>query len=537
MAAAPIDLDNPAELDRLALLHKLELFDTPPEEMFDTVTSLAAELCGQPTSLVSLVGEHRQYFKSRHGVDLAETPREVSFCSHAVDPSVHPIEILEVPDTHVDERFRANPLVTGDPHIRFYAGVPLRPTGDLAVGTLCVIGQTRSELSEHQRCMLIRLGALTEQLLRLRLMARMESMANTRADERETQYRYLADNTADMVLIHDPELEVRYSSPNVTEFLGYEQDEAWGLAAGRPVLDPEGRNVMMSALQTLGPHRPTVTCRVAAYRKDGTTRDVEVHSRAILEDGAPVEYHSVARDISHLLAYERELAVANRRLQDMVDQRTRLIRGIAHDLAAPLAAIRVTAESLTSQLTDGPMTAQAARLQGFALSAEAFAGDLRRVADPDNAEYALAPRQLPVRPIIERAVAQVAHIPDGNLTMRLDDVDAFIDPHALSRVVTNLVTNAGRHTPPGTPIEVSLTGSATTVTLRVADEGYGIPANQQSLLLEPYVATTKTGSGLGLAITRTLVEGSGGRLAIEANQPTGAVVSATFPATSGSVVE
>jgi GAF domain-containing protein len=232
MAAANTKETRVAEEQRLKLLSDLEIFDTPPEESFDTLTALAAELCGKPTSLVSLVGEHRQYFKSRHGVDLTETPREVSFCSHAIDPNAEPAELFEVPDTHVDGRFQSNPLVTGFPHIRFYASVPLRPTGNYAVGTLCVIGPERDRLTDRQRAVLIRLGALAEQLMRLRLMAKMESMAQDRAEQQETHYRYLAENTADMVLVHDEELVVRYMSPNVNVFLGFDPGETWGHKGG-----------------------------------------------------------------------------------------------------------------------------------------------------------------------------------------------------------------------------------------------------------------------------------------------------------------
>ena len=96
--------------------------------------------------------------------------------------------------------------------------------------------------------------------------------------------------------------------------------------------------------------------------------------------------------------------------------------------------------------------------------------------------------------------------------------------------------NANRHTPPGTPIEVTLTGTEKAVTLRVADHGPGIPIELRSLVLEPYVTTTATGSGLGLAISKALVEGLGGQLYISDNRPSGTVVSAIFPATSASVV-
>lgn len=532
MAAAESEEKARIEASRLSLLYDLELLDTAPEEAFDSLTELAAELCGRPTSLVSLVGEHRQYFKSRHGTDLTETARDISFCSYAIESSVQELDIFEVPDTHLDGRFRSNPLVTGDPHIRHYAGVPLRPTGGLAVGTLCVIGPESGRLDERQRRVLVRLGSLVEQLLRLRLIAKMEATAHDRAEKSEQHYRYLAENTADMVLVHDEDLNVRYISPNVREFLGYGPDEMWSSPGGRPVLTEEDNAILRSAVQSLTADQPTISTRVRGHRKDGSVTDVEVYTRAIFVNDEAVEFQSSARDIGHIVAYEEELKEANLKLQGMVDERTRLISGIAHDLAAPLAAIRVTAESLTSQLTEEPMVEQASRLEGFAQSAEAFASDLRSMIEPESAGYTLSPRQIQVRPVVERAIAQVAHVPDHNLSTFLDDVEAFADPQALSRITTNLLINANRHTPPGTPIEISLTASDDSVTLRVADGGPGIPIELRSLVLEPYVTTSSTGSGLGLAISKALVEGLDGQLYISDNEPRGTVVSATFPATS-----
>lgn len=123
------------EEDRLNALGKLDILDSVPEECFDRLTSLAANIFDVPIALVSLVDKDRQWFKSRHGLEAEETPRDLAFCAHAI-MSVQP---LIVPDTHGDIRFRDNPLVTGEPHIRFYAGAPLVTTVGFKLGTLCII--------------------------------------------------------------------------------------------------------------------------------------------------------------------------------------------------------------------------------------------------------------------------------------------------------------------------------------------------------------------------------------------------------------
>lgn len=123
------------DADRLQSLRALLILDTPPEERFDRITSFAAQEFDVPIVLVSLVDGDRQWFKSRVGLEACETPRDISFCGHAI---LSP-DTLVVHDARDDARFADNPLVTGPPHIRFYAGAPLTLPNGHAVGTLCLI--------------------------------------------------------------------------------------------------------------------------------------------------------------------------------------------------------------------------------------------------------------------------------------------------------------------------------------------------------------------------------------------------------------
>ncbi len=135
------------EAERLAELRAYGVLDTLPEQAYDDITYLASQLCDAPIALVSLVDEDRQWFKSRVGIDAAETERDVAFCAHAIND---PGELLVVPDAAADDRFAANPLVTDDPSIRFYAGAPLVTGSGNALGTLCVIDTRPRELDEQQ---------------------------------------------------------------------------------------------------------------------------------------------------------------------------------------------------------------------------------------------------------------------------------------------------------------------------------------------------------------------------------------------------
>ena len=136
-----------SETERQRELDSYRILDTVPEQAYDDLVKIASAICGTPMGTVSLIDRERQWFKARHGVDAEQTPRDVSFCAHAIN---HPDNLFIVHDALADERFFDNPMVTGDPNVRFYAGAPLvTPTGH-AVGTLCVIDQQPRTLEPFQ---------------------------------------------------------------------------------------------------------------------------------------------------------------------------------------------------------------------------------------------------------------------------------------------------------------------------------------------------------------------------------------------------
>jgi len=147
------------ESQRLKTLRDLRLLDTPPEERFDRVTRLAKQVFGTSIALVSLVDADRQWFKSRQGLDAEQTHRDISFCGHAILDD----EIMVINDAVIDERFCNNPLVCGDPNIRFYAGCPLAAPDGSRVGTLCIIDEQPRELSVEQFQLLRDLGRMVEE--------------------------------------------------------------------------------------------------------------------------------------------------------------------------------------------------------------------------------------------------------------------------------------------------------------------------------------------------------------------------------------
>lgn len=228
MQAAPLP-DN--EAARLIALAETGLLDSGHEAVFDAIVALAASICDVPMAAISLIDRDRQWFKASFGIDAAETPRDQAFCAHTI---VQP-GVMEVGDAAVDVRFRDNPLVLGDMHIRFYAGMPLVAAGGHALGALCVIDRAPRQLDATQRRSLGYLTKVVERLidahrdaLRQREALRDAEMQARRAERR---LQLIADNIPAAVSIIDREHIYRFNNA------------AYERAIGRPLADITGRSV------------------------------------------------------------------------------------------------------------------------------------------------------------------------------------------------------------------------------------------------------------------------------------------------------
>ncbi|MCY0146281.1 diguanylate cyclase [Hoeflea sp. G2-23] len=167
------------ETERLAKLQKYTILDSLPEAAYDRITRLASHMLKVPIALVTLVDSDRQWFKSKVGIDVQETPRDISMCAHTIcRPDVFVVE-----DTTLDERFRDNPMVIGEPGVRFYAGAPLNASDGLILGTLCVADRVPRTLSEMEKSLLVDLAAIIADALETRLLLERAEKAENRLSD------------------------------------------------------------------------------------------------------------------------------------------------------------------------------------------------------------------------------------------------------------------------------------------------------------------------------------------------------------------
>ena len=286
MQSAPKTADESLRLDTLA---SLEILDTPADPVLDGLVRAAARLIGCPISLVSLVYERRQWFKARQGLGAQETPRELAFCAHAILQT----ELFEICDAREDVRFSDNPLVTGEPHVIFYAGVPLRVDGH-AMGTLCVIDHQPHRLTTEQRSLLLDLARSAEHWL-------SSQQTHLKLERADADRRNLFDHMGDGMLLLDRNFRVLEANRSTARMLGHSPDELRRMRLHDLLPASEHTRLTRTALHVLKGVERLADWQV--LRRDGSSFMAEVSTRVVDEQRFVV----VLRDITQRHAQEQEV--------------------------------------------------------------------------------------------------------------------------------------------------------------------------------------------------------------------------------------
>ncbi|RVT85098.1 PAS domain S-box protein [Inhella crocodyli] len=269
--------------------------DSAAEREFDALVAIASAVCNTPISLISLVDDRRQWFKANVGLPgVTETPREVAFCAHAIQGDA----LFEVPDATQDARFADNPLVTGQPDIRFYAGEPLRLSNGARVGTLCVIDRSPRVLDEHQRTVLRHLSVAAVQALEGRHALRALQRAREALRAAESRFGGLTQVAPVGVFAADAQGRAIYTNARWRSIYGLSDDQALG-DGWASTLHPDDRDTVFAAWRDAVAARRELDLSFRIQRPDGNLRRVHCRARGLRgEDGELSGYVGSVEDVT-----------------------------------------------------------------------------------------------------------------------------------------------------------------------------------------------------------------------------------------------
>ena len=297
------------EAERLQALHSLNILDTLPEDEFDSLTELASYICGVPISLISFIDADRQWFKSAKGFDKSETSRESSFCAHAINS---PDELMEINDADKDERFEDNPLVTGDPHIKFYAGVPILDENKLPLGTICVIDTKPHKLNKKQKRALSALAVQASTLVQLR----SQSIAF-----RQNQLRYsdVFNSVDDIIFELTKDWQFEFVNKKFTDLAGYTPEELRDIFYWDLIKKGHKSRVIEYYRQQLLEQRETSYLEFPFVNKHGD--EIWVGQNVVMKydkKGKVIRIIGVCRDITTLRAEKQALKLLSENTKDLI---------------------------------------------------------------------------------------------------------------------------------------------------------------------------------------------------------------------------
>jgi len=310
------------ELERLEALASFAVLDTLSEPEFDDITLLASQICEVPIALISFVDGDLQWFKSKVGIEASETARDISFCGHAIHGNL----LFEINNAQDDERFFDNPLVTGAPNIRFYAGMPLVTAEGYALGTLCVIDQQPRILTDQQKASLAALARQVMKLLESRIAIKKMALLTEEIDKKAALNIALLDSTDACIFSFSIDGIVQKFNLASQKLLGYTEDEVVGIASLATFLDPlelKARAQMTGVVSTTGTIdaikvvlayeklQQSETQEWRYVHKNTSTLPVALTVSAIEYESQCIGYVAIAQDISQQKSHEYSLALAN----------------------------------------------------------------------------------------------------------------------------------------------------------------------------------------------------------------------------------
>jgi PAS domain S-box-containing protein len=496
------------ETQRVKELQKLKILDTPPEESFDRITRLAASVFDVPIALISLIDADRQWFKSCYGMPVRESSRSISFCSHAILEAGS----LVVPDALDDARFADNPLVTGPPFIRFYAGYPLRTPDGHALGTLCIIDLKPRELTMEERESLRGMAIWAQNEVNAATLHRVTSALR----ETEARFRGAFDNAPIGVALVSPAGQWLQVNRALCEIVGYSEQELLKITF-QDITYAEDLEIDLEFVRKmLANEIRTYQLEKRYLHKRGHVVTILL-SVSLVRDAAnqPLYFISQIQDISERKQLDR--------------MKSEFLATAAHELRTPMASVQGFSELLMQRDFDAEQrkelvsviyeqSAQLTRLINELL-------DLARIEATGKRDFKMTPQ--PLMPIIQSTVAAFLP-PDGRsgVEMRIDDnlPWAAVDAEKLQQALTNVLSNGYKYSPDGGQVllTAALSVDDSHILITVRDAGIGMAPQDLERVFERFYRADAVsyirGSGLGMTLVKEIMEVHGGNVEVRSQQ-------------------
>lgn len=516
IAALP---DNEAQ--RLARLQGLGVLDTLPQQAFDDISALAQAICGTPIALITLVDRDRQWFKSRIGVDLTETPREVAFCSHAILNAGQP---MMIGDSHKDERFHDNPLVHGPTQVRFYAGAPIVTDDGFALGTVCVIDREPRELTSDQLDALTRLSALVATLLEHEKARMLESVRTAEAVERQhEELTAMAVAGLDLLVYVDRDGVYQHVNDTFLEYWACTRDQIVGRSLPEHVGEQAFKEVIQPKLEEALAGQACSYHRTTRFPGRGERHVQVALMPARNTQGTITGVVMRAQDVEDIRQREVHLRDAISLLEQKSLQQERFIHMLSHDLREPINAVNNFSALLESDHW-GDLSTAGQQYLGFVRSGGVRMGalldDLLRFMQLDK--HTLRTESVDLNSVMEQVKIDVsAALESGSGHLVAFDLPTVRGDSALLRnLLHNLVVNGFQFSRPGVPAHVQVVAERVDDfdLIHVEDNGIGVaPEHQEAvfdMLTRLHLRRKHPGSGLGLSIARRIASLHGGSLTL-----------------------
>jgi nitrogen-specific signal transduction histidine kinase len=505
---------------RIDALKQYDLLDTQAEEAFDQLTKLAATICDVPICLISLVDDNRQWFKSKLGLEAAETPRDISFCGHAIN---NPEELFYIEDSTLDERFSDNPLVTNSPHVIFYAGNPLVTNEGFALGTLCVIDHKPRTLTQEQKNSL---KILSQQIIYL-----IESRIAFKKQETHLSFlTKLSENLPGFIytyqLFPNGKSCFPYSSKYIEDIYEVTSEEVLkdaSIVFSR--IHPDDHKMVSESINHSKNFMQKWECDYRVVLPTKGQKYVRGSANPEKKSDGSVLWHGYISDVTELKKSE-EIINHNSKMATLGE----MAAGIAHEINNPLTIIKTASSQLSHMILKSEIDIEKIErnVQKIDLTVDRIAKIIKGLRFFSNPAQSNEIKNENMVDIINETISlchEKFKVHNVALHFKTNTNLAFIDCRAveISQVILNLLNNAfdAIETLPDRWVTIDLQCSDHALFVSVTDSGNGILPENVEKILKPFFTSKSAGkgTGLGLSISQKILEAHQGKLWIDTNSP------------------